>query len=55
MKPTSKRAWAISDIDGRNARNVTLAQYLAEVRAAKIAAERIAEANYGIRFIRPTR
>jgi len=51
----TKRTWEISDIDGSNKRRVTLDQYLAEVRAAKIAAERIAEAKYGLRFVRPTR
>ena len=50
-----EKTYRISDIDGRNPRTVTLAQYLAEVRAAKIAAEWIAEANYSIRFLRPTR
>lgn len=36
---TTERTWEISDIDGKNKRTVTLAQYLAEVaervRAAK--------------------
>jgi hypothetical protein len=33
------RTWDISDIDGRDKRTVTLAQYLAEVAAAKARAK----------------
>lgn len=49
------KTWKITDSDGKNPRTVTLAQYLAEVKAAKIAAERAAEKAYGITFKRPTR
>ncbi len=36
----TERTWEISDIDGRNRRTVTLAEYRAEVEAAKAAALR---------------
>ena len=34
----TERTWQISDIDGKNRRTVTLAQYRAEIEAAKIVA-----------------
>ena len=39
------RTWIIRDIDGKNPREVTLAQYRAEVDAAKAKAEAIYRAN----------
>lgn len=41
----TERTWEISDIDGANKRTVTLAQYRAEVDAAKAKAEAIHRAN----------
>jgi hypothetical protein len=41
----TERTWEISDIDGSNKRTVTLAQYRAEVDAAKKRAEAIHAAN----------
>lgn len=41
----TERTWEISDIDGSNKRTVTLAQYRAELDAAKIKAMAIHEAN----------
>ncbi len=38
---TVAKTWEISDIDGSNKRRVTLAQYRAEVDAAKAKAEAI--------------
>lgn len=38
---TAERTWEISDIDGSNRRTVTLAQFRAEVDAAKAKAEAI--------------
>lgn len=38
------RTWEISDIDGRDKRTVTLAQYLAEVAAAKARVKPVADA-----------
>jgi hypothetical protein len=40
-----ERTWEISDIDGSNKRTVTLAEYRAEIEAAKAKAEAIHEAN----------
>ena len=40
------RTWNISDIDGRDKRTVTLAQYLAEVDAAKARVKPVADALY---------
>jgi hypothetical protein len=37
----TERTWEISDIDGRNKRTVTLAQYRAELDAAKVKAQAI--------------
>jgi hypothetical protein len=37
----AERTWEISDIDGSNRRRVTLAQFSAEVDAAKAKAEAI--------------
>ena len=42
------RTWTISDIDGRNTRTVTLAQYRAEIEAAKVRALAIHRANVAI-------
>jgi hypothetical protein len=41
----TERTWEISDIDGRNKRTVTLAQYRAEVDAAKAKARANYQAN----------
>lgn len=40
-----ERTWVISDIDGKNPRTVTLAQYRAELDAAKIRALEIHRRN----------
>jgi hypothetical protein len=37
MEMTAERTWEISDLDGSNKRTVTLAQYKAELAAAKAA------------------
>ena len=42
---TSERTWKIKDIDGSNERTVTLAQYLAEVKIAKVRALATYRAN----------
>ena len=42
---TTEQTWEISDIDGSNKRRVTLAQYRAEVDAAKAKAEAIFSAD----------
>jgi hypothetical protein len=42
---TTERTWEISDIDGSNKRTVTLAQYRAEIEAAKKRAESIHQRN----------
>ena len=39
------QTWTITDIDGGNARTVTLAEYLAEVRAASAKARAIHAGN----------
>lgn len=48
MTPHSliSRTWAISDIDGRDKRTVTLVEYLAEVAVAKARVEPVADALY---------
>ena len=40
-----EQTWEISNIDGSNKRTVTLAQYRAELEAAKVAAIAIHRAN----------
>ena len=42
---TTEKTWEISDIDGSNKRTVTLAQYRAELDAAKAVALAIYRAN----------
>lgn len=41
MARTTEKTWEIRDIDGSNVRRVTLAQFRAEVEAAKAKAEAI--------------
>ena len=41
---TTERTWEIRDIDGKNPRRVTLAQYRAELDARAVYAKRIMEA-----------
>ena len=50
-KTTTERTWQITDIDGKNPRTVTLAQYRAEIDAAKAKAMTAARSMYGDRFI----
>jgi hypothetical protein len=50
-KSKTERTWTISDIDGSNVRNITLAQYRAELDAAKAKAMIAARKMYGDRFI----
>ncbi len=45
------RTWQISDIDGSNVRTVTLAQYRAELDAAKVRSMAGARKMYGDRFV----
>lgn len=46
-----ERTWEIRDIDGSNPRTVTLAQYRAELDAAKVRAMAAARKMYGDKFI----
>ena len=48
---SEERTWEISDIDGSNKRTVTLAQYRAELDAAKAKAMAAARKMYGNQFI----
>lgn len=48
----TERTWEISDIDGSNKRTVTLAQYRAEIDAAKVKATAVAKAAYPTLFAR---
>lgn len=48
---TAARTFQISDIDGSNRRTVTLAQYRAEIDAAKIRANAAARKMYGDAFV----
>ena len=55
MRTAAKpRTWEITDIDGRNPRTVTLAQYLEEIEAAQIAARANAIRMYGAEFVAAT-
>lgn len=45
MAQTAEQTWTIADIDGKNPRQVTLAQYRAELDAAKAKAEAIYRAQ----------
>lgn len=47
----AERTWEISDIDGSNKRTVTLAQYRAELDAAKVKSLAAAEKMYGAAFV----
>lgn len=48
---TTERTWEISDIDGSNKRTVTLAQYRAELDAAKAKALVGSRKMYGDKFV----
>ena len=46
-----EKAWTITDADGSNARQVTLAQFRAEIEAAKKSAEQAARRMYGDKIV----